>query len=157
MDGLSAAGSIVAILQAIAAIPAIIDTLRTLVHTGDEIKALTNDLTTLQALQDLLKSQVDLLSATDSRLRVPEPKMMQSARTTLAEMVRELEELVAKYKSKKGRRIRFVWDRNKIARIGARARGARQMLIIAMQDFTLLLIKLAPIFFFFFWQRDRHG
>jgi hypothetical protein len=76
MDGLSAVASVIAILQAIGAIPGIIDTLRTLIHIGDEIKALTNELTTLQALQDHVKSQVDLLSGTDPRLRVLEPKMM---------------------------------------------------------------------------------
>lgn len=154
MDGLSAGAGAIAILQAIGAIPSIIDTLRTLIHIGDEIKALTNELTTLQALQDHLKSQVDQLSGTDPRLRVPEPKMMQSARTTLAELLHELHELVARYKNKKRRRIRFVWDRNKIAQMGESARAARQALMMAMQDLSLALMKLVPGFL---WQRDRHG
>ncbi|KAK3378748.1 hypothetical protein B0T24DRAFT_663087 [Lasiosphaeria ovina] len=132
MDGLSAGAGAIAILQASGAIPSIIDTLRTLIHIGDEIKALNNELTTLLALQDHLKSQVDLLSGTDRRLRIPEPKMMQSARTTLSELVHELQELVARYKKKKRRRIRFVWDRNKIAQMGARARAARQELMMAI-------------------------
>jgi molybdopterin converting factor small subunit len=120
MDGLSAGAGAIAILQAIGAIPTIIDTLRTLIHNGDEIKALTNELTTLQALQDHLKSQVDLLSGTDPRLRVPEPKMMQLARATLAELIDELHRLVTKYNNKKRRRMLFVWDRNKIAQMGER-------------------------------------
>ncbi|KAJ6035272.1 uncharacterized protein N7446_010028 [Penicillium canescens] len=141
MDGLSAGASVIAILQAIGAIPSIIDTLRALIHIGDEIKALTNELTTLQALQDHLKSQVDLLSGTDPRLRVSEPKMLQSARTTLAELVHELQKLVARYNNKKRRRIRFVWDRNKIAQMTERARAARQTLMMAMQDLSLALMN----------------
>jgi hypothetical protein len=154
MDGLSAAASVIAILQAIGAIPGIIDALRTLIHTGDEIKALTNELTTLQALQDHVKSQVDLLSGTDPRLRVPEPKMTQSARTTLAELVHELHKLVARYKNKKRRRIRLVWDQNRIAQMGAKARAVREALMMAMQNLSLALMKLVPVFFM---QRDRHG
>ena len=117
MDGLSAGAGAIAILQAIGAIPSIIDTLRALIHIGDEIKAFTNELTTLQALEENLKSRVDLFSGTDPYLRVPKPKMMQLARTTLAELVHELHELVTRYNIKKLRRIRFVYDRKKIAQM----------------------------------------
>jgi len=141
MDPLSAGASVIAILQAVGSIPKIIDTLRTLIHIGDEIKALSNELSTLLALQDRLENQINLLSTTDPRLRVPEPKSMQSARTTIADLVLELEELVKRYEHRKRRRIQFVWNRKKIAQMGAKTRAAREELGMAMQDLNLTLMK----------------
>ncbi|KAI1319259.1 hypothetical protein F5Y16DRAFT_418075 [Xylariaceae sp. FL0255] len=141
MDGLSAAASVIAVLQAVGAIPGIIETFRTLIHISDEIKALANELTTLQALQDHLKSQVDLLSSSDPRLQVLEPKMLQLARTTLAQLINDLQALEARFRNTKRRRFRFVWDRSKIAQMAARARAAREALMLAMQDLSLVLMN----------------
>lgn len=134
MDGLSAAASVIAVAQALGALVGIINTLRTFVHVGDEMKALVNELAALQALHCHIVGSQHLV--VDDAL-VPEPEcdpLMQTASKDLEALVQELEALVIKYKNPKKvtTKALFLWNKNKTAQMVQRAKDVRVDLGIAM-------------------------
>ncbi|KAK3935506.1 hypothetical protein QBC46DRAFT_453439 [Diplogelasinospora grovesii] len=90
MDVISVAASVIAIGQAIGAIPKIVDAIRTFAHVNDELAALLNE-----ALRLSIQNSVDVLSPANSvpALAVPEPPLLASARHDFQILIGDLQNL----------------------------------------------------------------
>ncbi|KIW28409.1 uncharacterized protein PV07_08076 [Cladophialophora immunda] len=141
MDGLSTIGSIIAIAQAIGAIPSIIKTLDRFVHTKRELAGLLNELYTLQLLRLAVEDTGKLFSAADNpgELAIPEPPLLSRARTSLDKIITELRLLADRLERQSTlHRLKFILCSRKIAQLQADARAIRENLHLALSQMALL-------------------
>ncbi|KAH6888502.1 hypothetical protein B0T10DRAFT_55492 [Thelonectria olida] len=146
MDPISLAASLIAIGQGIAAIPKIVEALRSSMHLSGELASLMNELSTLQALQLEVQTNAALLGQTGNleQINTPESPLLQSARKSLKELILELNSLLDKCRkaSKDGKvtpkRLKFFWYSKKLSQLSDASRVIRQDIQSAMISMSLL-------------------
>lgn len=105
MDALSTIASLIAVGQALAAIPGIIDILRSIAQTRQELLQLVNDVELLNSLGILIRETIDNLDDdSKAKFRIPQlsENLIDRVRTDLASIVTELEELAHKCQPQRG-------------------------------------------------------
>ncbi|KAI0384332.1 ankyrin [Hypomontagnella monticulosa] len=137
MDGVSAAASFIAIAQALAAIPKIIDVLNTLVHARRELLQLVNEVELLSSFREFVEQTIQHLQDEQLRagFRIPQPALLQFVQDDLEKVVEQLRKLTHNWKQDmiNDGRIRFVaikWLRyqRKIRTLSKRAKQDRESL-----------------------------
>ncbi|KAK3320600.1 hypothetical protein B0T19DRAFT_430009 [Cercophora scortea] len=148
MDVVSAVASVIAIGQALGALPKIVDTLRSLAEVKGELAGLLNELSTLQGLHSQIQQVMDEFRSAHRSMpaAVPEGAMslLKNANAEIELLVRDLEKLAQGFRDRefKGSRrvtntIKWTLKKGKVAALYARARKCREDLHMAMS--TLLM------------------
>ncbi|KAI1766797.1 ankyrin [Hypoxylon sp. FL1150] len=134
MDGLSAAASVIAIGQALAAAPKVIRVLRCLVEARQEIIQLINEVELLNAIGKLIRDTEDHLRSIPN-FQAPPPDLLKSVEADWASVVSQLEKLAkdcGQGKKKNGQirisRIKWLWHKDKIASLTETTRRNRDCL-----------------------------
>ncbi|KAK3683416.1 hypothetical protein B0T22DRAFT_519327 [Podospora appendiculata] len=132
MDVLSAIASVIAIGQALQALPKIVDALRSLAEVKGELAGLLNELSTLQALHSQIQQVMD-------EFRSAHRSLLKNANAEIELLVRDLEKLAQglRYREFKVIKratdtIKWKWSKGKVATLYARARRCRDDLHMAM-------------------------
>ncbi|KAI2472299.1 ankyrin [Annulohypoxylon bovei var. microspora] len=132
MEAIGAVASFVAIGQALAATPKIIDILRSVVEARQELLQLINDVEILNSLgASITKTMSNLDDESKDKFQIPQSSLLlvERVRVDLASVVLDLEELARKCQRRRNgnsqikvARIKWFQRRNQIASLSERAR-----------------------------------
>ncbi|KAI0101466.1 hypothetical protein F4776DRAFT_500275 [Hypoxylon sp. NC0597] len=132
MEVVGAIASFVAIGQALAAAPKIIDALRSLVEVRQEFLDLLNEVELLNSFGKLIRERIDELSNDDS---MPQPTLLRSVASDLALIVTQIEDLTRDCQAgwkKNGQfkiaRLRWLKYRRRLAYLTEKAKKNREYL-----------------------------
>ncbi|KAI1804769.1 ankyrin [Daldinia bambusicola] len=148
MDVVSAVASFIAIGQAIAAMPKVIDALQSLFGARREIVQLLNDLEVLKAFGDILRDTIQCLPEANAEARLSVPKttypLVKRIEKDMSLVVSQLEDLCRACQQEgkkpdqiKAARIKWLWYQRKIATLNRKVKENRECLQLILSCTSL--------------------
>ncbi|KAI2611798.1 ankyrin [Hypoxylon sp. NC1633] len=138
MEVVGAIASFISIGQALAAAPKILDTLRSVSETKQDIIELLNEVAFLDTLGVLIRETIDRLpnNGSASNFRIPHPALLPIVESDLKSVVSQLQQITQEYqhlakgnsKINVSTRVKWHWKKRKIISLTRKAKSAREYL-----------------------------
>ncbi|KAK4182168.1 hypothetical protein QBC35DRAFT_193930 [Podospora australis] len=147
MEVIGAAASFVSIADAILKLPTLVQTIRDIVHSDEELNLLQQELTRLRKLHEAVREHERRLSAVNSpaqlHLLVADSTLFRCAHGDLIALTTDLQELANECKRTrlkgvtKASRLKVFWNKKRISDLRFRAVGVQSGIQLALQDLSL--------------------